>query len=417
MGACPMSQPVEPLQRPHRLWSPVQRSLADNLLLVLIAVFGATVLIVRVYLELTGYPQIGGRTFHIAHVLWGGLALFLAVLLLLIVANRWALWMGAVLGGIGVGLFIDEVGKFITQSVDYFFPLAFPIIYSVIVICVWLYLRVRRSQPRTTRALLYHALDEMKQVLDNDLDPFEHRELQQMLMTVAAEATDPAQQRLAREMLDFVSSRELRLAISPNWAERQMLRMQHLLANYPSRFVLRIALVLGFALMAAQGLLRLVEISVAGFLGGVANLTALFAQVTIVSGNAVYIVNQPILLIIDTCFIIITGVLALTAAVLMAIGREKSALRIGTLALALALTIVNLITFYFNQLNTFLDAFGQLCLLALAQWYRWRFLAGVAGGQPVVAKPETTVMPLKCRTISRSSLPQRTGPLADACGF
>jgi hypothetical protein len=65
----------------------------------------------------------------VAHVLWGGLLLFVAVALPLSFVNRYALWVSSVLGRIGVGLFIDEVGKFITQGNDYFFPLAFPIIY------------------------------------------------------------------------------------------------------------------------------------------------------------------------------------------------------------------------------------------------------------------------------------------------
>ena len=36
-----------------------------------------TVAVTRVYLELTGYPQIGNAELHIAHALWGGLLLFL----------------------------------------------------------------------------------------------------------------------------------------------------------------------------------------------------------------------------------------------------------------------------------------------------------------------------------------------------
>ena len=174
-----------------RLWKPVRDQAADSFWMLLITALSITVMVTRVYLELTGYPQVGDSTYHVAHVLWGGLLLFVAVALPLSIVNRYALWASAVLGGIGAGLFIDEVGKFITQSNDYFFPLAFPIIYGFILLCVWLYWRIRRHQPHDTRTLLYHALEDLKQVLDNDLDPFEHRELLTELKLVVAQATDP----------------------------------------------------------------------------------------------------------------------------------------------------------------------------------------------------------------------------------
>jgi hypothetical protein len=73
--------------------------------------FGVSVVGTRLYLEATGYPQIGNGTLHIAHVLWGGLLLFLALAVFLTFANRWSYSASAILGGAGVGLFIDEVGK------------------------------------------------------------------------------------------------------------------------------------------------------------------------------------------------------------------------------------------------------------------------------------------------------------------
>ena len=81
----------------------------------------------RLFLEVLGYPQLGGGQLHIAHVLWGGLFLFVASLLPLILINRWGLRLSALLAGFGIGLFIDEVGKFITQTNDYFYPAAAPI--------------------------------------------------------------------------------------------------------------------------------------------------------------------------------------------------------------------------------------------------------------------------------------------------
>jgi ABC-type thiamin/hydroxymethylpyrimidine transport system permease subunit len=89
-----------------------------------------TVAFTRLFLELTGYPQIGNSTFHIAHALCGGLALFLAGVMVLIVQNRGSAALVALLTGVGFGLFVDEVGKFITKQNDYFFPLAAPIVYA-----------------------------------------------------------------------------------------------------------------------------------------------------------------------------------------------------------------------------------------------------------------------------------------------
>ena len=116
----------------RRLRGPVPREdAARNVRLVAVA-FGVTVVVTRLYLALTGYPQIGGATYHLAHALWGGLLLLLGGLAALMWSNRWVPTATAVLVGVGSGLFVDEVGKFITRQNDYFTPLAAPIIYVVV---------------------------------------------------------------------------------------------------------------------------------------------------------------------------------------------------------------------------------------------------------------------------------------------
>jgi len=87
-----------------------------------------TVLVVRGGLYLTGFPAIGGDSLHIAHVLWGGLFLVVAFLMLLL-GNKPNKLLTALLGGIGFGLFIDEIGKFITKDNDYFYRPAFVLMY------------------------------------------------------------------------------------------------------------------------------------------------------------------------------------------------------------------------------------------------------------------------------------------------
>src|SRR5258707_2828396 len=84
---------------------------AHTYLLITLVSFSTTVVMTRLFLTLTGFPKIGGGVLHIAHLLWGGLLLFIASILAILLANRWAYVTNALFSGIGVGLVIDEVGK------------------------------------------------------------------------------------------------------------------------------------------------------------------------------------------------------------------------------------------------------------------------------------------------------------------
>ena len=46
-----------------------------------------SIALTRVYLDLAGYPSVGGKVFHLAHALWGGLLLIIGSVLTLALRN------------------------------------------------------------------------------------------------------------------------------------------------------------------------------------------------------------------------------------------------------------------------------------------------------------------------------------------
>jgi hypothetical protein len=159
----------------------------------------ATVLLTRFVLKVTGYPQLGSERIHIAHLLWGGLFMLLALILLLSAISRLPLRIASVLGGMGFGLFIDELGKLVTRDLDYFYRPAVMLIYLVFVA---LYLGIQaigRWVEPSPQACLVNALELTKEAVIRDLDPEEKR--QALALLAKCDTADPVVRSL-RDLLE-----------------------------------------------------------------------------------------------------------------------------------------------------------------------------------------------------------------------
>jgi hypothetical protein len=129
----------------------------------------ASVLLIRFYLRLTGYPSVGGASLHIAHVLWGGMLMLAALVLLLSFIGRASRRWAAVLGGVGFGTFIDEVGKFVTRDNDYFYRPAVAMIYVVFVLAYLGMRSIHRRRAPTHEEYLINALQELEEAALHDM--------------------------------------------------------------------------------------------------------------------------------------------------------------------------------------------------------------------------------------------------------
>jgi hypothetical protein len=119
----------------------------------------ATVLLIRTYLTLTGFPQIGGHGLHIAHMLFGGLGMLVALLSTLSFIGPRVNVFAAIVGGIGFGAFIDELGKFITSDNNYFFRPTIALIYIIFVLLTIAALRLSADTHPTPRQRLAQAAE------------------------------------------------------------------------------------------------------------------------------------------------------------------------------------------------------------------------------------------------------------------
>jgi hypothetical protein len=347
----------------------VRRLDADRYLQLVLLGFGGSIVLTRLYLAATGYPTVGGETLHIAHAVWGGLLLFAGGLLPLVLKNRSALPWAALMTGVGAGLFVDELGKFITVDNDYFFPAAAPLAYAIFVLALWLYFRVRGRRDPAPRSELHAALELLGDVVDRDLSREDRRELERRLQAACGSDSERVA-RMAGDLLELTRSGALDGGIE----ERGRLgRLADRLDAWTDRHLAGVRLRrLTIGALVVVGLLALGDLAVAAFIGvdlldgtttSLADAANDYARVDIEDGLGV------VLLLLRVGLDVIVGVLLLLAAVRLARGRDRRGVELAQAGLLLALTVVNVLLFYTEQWTAAGAATVELVVLGLV----WRF--------------------------------------------
>jgi hypothetical protein len=349
---------------------PIKRKYADRYFRLNLLSFAASVTLTRIILEVTGYPQLGGETIHIAHVLPGGVLLYAGSLIPLVYANRWAYTWSSVLSGVGVGLFIDEVGKFITQSNDYFFPAAAPIIYAFFGTAVLIYTRVTKGTPQGTREEFFAVLESLGSAIDHKMDPKEHNELIQRLQRIDDGEAGTDLGLLSRQLRGFVDSEAVKIA-QPELKITH--RARYWFDDFEERWLnqknVKMFVTIGLLVFGLAGSVRLVYYTT----GGPESFESLLRQ---------RVANLPMDINVSMSWagvqMVLEGLVGMTmlfSTALFIYGMEGVGLELGSLAMLVYLVGVNLVQFYIDQFSTVAKALIQFLFLQAMYYYQRRFRA------------------------------------------
>lgn len=149
----------------------------------------SSLLLVRFYLHITDYPQIGSGGLHIAHMLWGGALMLGALVIVLSFLGAQAQRTAALVGGAGFGVFIDELGKFITHDNNYFYQPAIGLIYAIFIILYLTFNFLSRTLPYMSRTYQLNALTQLEEAIVHNMDTADKKRVRDLL--AKADQTDP----------------------------------------------------------------------------------------------------------------------------------------------------------------------------------------------------------------------------------
>jgi len=350
-----------------RIRDPVRRKGAEKYLQMTLLSFAASVSLTRLILDVLNYPQLGNGNLHIAHVLYGGVILFASSLLPLIFANRWAYTWGAILSGVGVGLFIDEVGKFITQNNDYFYPAAAPIIYAFFLIVAIVYFQLSKPPEMDARSELYSVLESLEDILDHDLDEEEYIDLKARLERIRVTTKKPDFKRLAEELTQFIDSGALQTTPEvPNIFDKFYDFIKDFEERYISTRWLKTGIIIMLILLGVPSFLRFIRfMNVAG--NQIQFKVFLENIVDELPNASEFNMMWAMVHVLLDGFI---GFLLVLSGVLLLFGKNRRGVGLGSIALMVSLVGVNLVLFYIDQFSTIAVSFVEFITLQLLYYYQ-----------------------------------------------
>jgi hypothetical protein len=337
----------------------IRRKSAALYILITLLCFAASVAFTRLFLTLTGFPQIGKGELHIAHVLWGGALLYTSVLILLIFSDQRMFVFGSILAGVGVGLFTDEIGKFITQSNDYFFPVAAPLIYICFLVSLLVLLKIRHFSHSAPGEKLARILNDVSLTYNVKYSEEEWEKVKSSLLDIAAAPESTEQADLALAIIHFVENDpegHIKAKASPNSFDKGIRRIT---TKISSPRALRILLIIGLFCVGLLIWKNPVSVLSIGWKGW--GLGTFLDALRF--GQPILPVTSPAWFQIRVGLEVVTGLIVLVSACLLLTKWRPLGVTLGILGLLVSLSTLDILLFYFEQFSTIITTALQFLIL------------------------------------------------------
>jgi hypothetical protein len=262
------------------------------------------------------------------------------------------------------------VGKFITTSNDYFFPLAAPIVYVTMVLLAWTAYRARRRHVLTDRERLYDVLDGLQDLADGHLDSDRRAEIVGHLGHLRDDWDRPELRELSRRLEDFLLSPVVTvLPPRPGPLERlhqRLLRIEErLLPEGRYRRLISLLLVAGaafFTVGVVLAVLALVNPGLRTDPPATATGSRLDPAIVAVVG------------VVGLAGTVAAWALYLAAAISWFRRARLHAVRLAVTAQLISLSLIDVMESYVDQFAVLQQSVFELVLLGLVLRYRVRFL-------------------------------------------
>ena len=219
----------------------------------------AGVIVNRALLIVLGYPQIGSRKpdgIHISHSIYGGFAMMVAATVAIAFLAPATHWFVAIVGGLGFGWYVDELGKYVSNA-GYLFKPALSLIYIVFVL-MFLVFNAMAARMFTPDDAVVNALESLKSAALGNLDDRQRRDAIHRLERLGSDSSFVER---VRELLADAPASPQR---PPNLARRIRVSLRERYTSWSHRRSFTLTITVFFVFLAVSSLGEILGLTIQG---------------------------------------------------------------------------------------------------------------------------------------------------------